>query len=372
MMTLRGLFACLLLFSSTLYASPIHVTDIAGRSVTLPHPAEHVILADARALLAISILFPDDPTRPLAAWDNSLQAKSPDMMAAFSAKYPALKKVPVFDNPYTSDFSVEKAVMLHPDLVIFDIGLLPKLTSTGVLTQLEAAGIPAVIIDFRQQPLRNTVPSMQLLGKVFGQSQHAQAFTDFYQKRMALIHQRISTLPAGSWPSVFIERAAGMDPDQCCDTFGKGSFGEFIAAAGGKNIGSDLFKGLGGTLNIEQVITANPDYYLLTGADWSHGHQSSMAVPLGYTTTEAISQQKLAALMNRTGINVLSAVREKKVMAMYHQFYDSPLNVIAVEALAKFFHPALFGDLDPKADLEWVHQTFTAFDDSGVFWITPQ
>ncbi len=46
-------------------------------------------------------------------------------------------QIPTFDNPYTSDFSVESAVVRQPDLIIFDIGLLSKLKDSGVLTQLE-------------------------------------------------------------------------------------------------------------------------------------------------------------------------------------------------------------------------------------------
>ncbi|MNH37481.1 hypothetical protein D3C79_983910 [compost metagenome] len=118
------------------------------------------------------------------------------------------------------------------------------------------------------------------------------------------------------------------------------------------------------------MIASNPDFYLMTGADWSRGHRGTQAVPLGYATDAATTQQKLTVLMNRTGLNVLKAVKEKRVMAIYHQFYDSPLNFIAVEAIAKLLHPDLFKDIDPQADIEMVHQKFTALDYSGVFWVT--
>lgn len=108
----------------------------------------------------------------------------------------------------------------------------------------------------------------------------------------------------------------------------------------------------------------------MTGADWSRGHKGSVAVPLGYNTDTATTQAKLAHLMGRTGISILKSVQDKKVMAVYHQFYDGPLNVVAVEAIAKFLHPELFADLHPQADLEMIHQKYTAIDYSGVFWVT--
>ena len=163
----RWLAACVLLLAGAAQAAPIVVTDVAGRQVTLPQPAKRVILADARALLALNILHPQEPLKNIIAWDNSLKVKAPDLVEAYAKKFPQVMQIPTFDNPYTSDFSVESAVVRQPDLIIFDIGLLSKLKDSGVLTQLEKVGIPVLIIDFRQQPLTTTVASMTLFGKVF-------------------------------------------------------------------------------------------------------------------------------------------------------------------------------------------------------------
>lgn len=367
----RWLLAAFALLSCAAQAAPIVVTDVAGREVTLPGPAKRAMLADARALLALNIIHPKDPLQDVIAWDNSLKTKAPDLAEAYARKFPQVSKITMFENPYYTDFSVEKAVSLQPDLVIFDIGVLPKLKNSGVLGQLEKVGIPVLIIDFRQQPLTNTLPSIELLGKVFDEQKNADAFIQYYQQRMNLVRERVATLKPEQRPSVFIERAAGIRGDECCQTFGKGSYGQFIDTAGGNNIGSKLFPEMSGQVNTEQVITSNPDFYLMTGADWNRGNRAPQAVPLGYVADKAVAEQKLKALMNRTGINVLTAVKEKRVMAIYHQFYDSPLNYIAVEAIAKFLHPDLFKDIDPQADIEQVHKQFTALDYSGVFWVTP-
>lgn len=366
----RWLLASLaILMSWSALAAPIVVTDVAGREVTLPQPAAKVMLADARALLALNILHPQTPLKNIIAWDNSLKVKAPDLVEAYAKTFPEINKIPIFENPYVSDFSVEQAVVFRPDLIIFDIGLLEKLKSSGVLGQLEKAGLPVLIIDFRQQPLTNTVPSMRLLGKVFGEEANAESFIQFYQQRLDLVRERVAALKPEQRPSVFIERSAGMKGDDCCSTFGKGSFGQFIDVAGGNNVGSKLFPAMGGDVNVEQLIASNPDFYLMTGADWSRGHRGTLAVPLGYSTDEATTQARLKHLMNRTGISVLQSVKDKKVMAIYHQFYDTPFNVIAVEAIAKFLHPELFSDLDPLADIKMLHQKYTALDYSGVFWV---
>lgn len=366
------LFGLLSLFgAATSFAAPITVTDIAWREVTVNAPVSRVMLADSRVLVALNILHPQSPLKGIIAWDDALIKKAPDLSAAYSKKFPELSKIPVFPNPYTTDFSVEKALVAQPDLLIFDIGLQSKLTESGTLSLLEKSGLPVIFIDFRQYPLKNTMPSMTLLGQVFGEPQQAEAFNQFYQQRLDLIRSKVATLDKGQRPSVFIERAAGISgEDYCCKTFGNGNFGEFVETAGGNNLGSQWFStGMGGEINEEQLIHSNPDYYLMTAADWDSTRKGSSSVPLGYTADKAKSQARLTKLMERPKLRSLSAYQNKQVLALYQQYYDTPFNIIAVEAIAKFLHPNLFTELDPQADSDYLHKTFTALEGDGVFWV---
>ena len=366
------LFGLLSLFgAATSFAAPITVTDIAGRDVTVNAPVSRVMLADSRVLVALNILHPQSPLKGIIAWDDALVKKAPDLSAAYSKKFPELSKIPVFPNPYTTDFSVEKALVAQPDLLIFDIGLKSKLTESGTLSLLEKSGLPVIFIDFRQYPLKNTMPSMTLLGQVFGEPQQAEAFNQFYQQRLDLIRSKVATLDKSQRPSVFIERAAGISgEDYCCKTFGNGNFGEFVETAGGNNLGSQWFStGMGGEINEEQLIHSNPDYYLMTAADWDSTRKGSSSVPLGYTGDKAKSQARLTKLMERPKLRSLAAYQNKQVLALYQQYYDTPFNIIAVEAIAKFLHPNLFTELDPQADSDYLHKTFTALEGDGVFWV---
>lgn len=190
--TLCAALAALLPLSSA--ATPVTVTDITGRTVTVNAPVSRIMLADSRVLVALNILHPSEPLKGIAAWDDALTKKAPDLRIAYEKQFPQLKDIPVFPNPYTSDFSVEKALTYQPDLVIFDTGLQSKLTESGTLDLLEKSGIPVIFIDFRQYPLQNTMPSMTLLGQVFGQEKQAAAFNDFYRQRLDLIR---------SWLKIF-------------------------------------------------------------------------------------------------------------------------------------------------------------------------
>jgi len=374
LMFAKSLSTLLLLGLSSLlplvaHADPITLTDVTGRQVVLPKPAERIILADSRALQALQLVHPGDPFKSVIAWDNSLKAKAPDLYALYKAAYPELAKLPMLENAYLSDFSVEKVVGMKPDLIIFDAGVKEKLTGSRVLEQLAKIGIPVVFIDFRLHPLTNTVPSIRLLGQAMGDEGQTEAFIRFYQSRIDMINQRVATLTEQQKPKVFIERHAGMTGEECCFTFGKGSFGEFIQVAGGVNLGSALFAGKSGTINLEQLITSKPDAYLMTGADWSSNFKESIGVPLGYDADPALSEKRLNDLMARNGVNVLESIKQHRVLAIYHQYYDSPLNIFAIEAIAKFLHPQLFNDLDPQADLDMVHKEFLKQSSKGLFWL---
>jgi iron complex transport system substrate-binding protein len=227
-----------------------------------------------------------------------------------------------------------------------------------------------VFVDFRERPTQNTVPSILLLGRIFAKEAEAQAFADYYMAQMRRIYNVTSRLKTDERPSVFAERAAGLDPNVCCNTFGNFNFGEFVAEAGGFNIGTKYFTGVSGVMNPEAVVVEDPDYILATGANWSGSNPGNMAVWLGYEADPAKAKEQLKGLTERTGFPELTAVKENKVMAIYHQFYQSPYHFVAVQALAKWLHPDKFADLDPQATFEELHERFLPIDVSGVFWTT--
>nr|WP_090398117.1 ABC transporter substrate-binding protein [Kosakonia radicincitans] len=352
-------------------AQSVTVTDLAGRQVTLNAPATRIILADSRMLLPMSLLHPGDALKGIVGWDDSLQTRAPDMGRFFTRHYPALPSIPVFINPYRSSFNVEQAAMLKPDLIVFDTGILKKLESEGTLALLEKSGIPVVFIDFRQQPLTHTPESMRLLGEVTAEQQNAGRFIQRWNQLLDRTRQRVATIPREAWPGVVFENHAGMTGMNCCTVFGRDSFGQFIPEAGGRNLMADKVPPQGADISAELLIAVRPDVYLMSGADWSQRGSSSLAVPLGYEASRASTLPKLQKLMQREGVSVLPVAKGKQVMAIYHQFYDSPFNVVALEAMAKLFHPQQFDDVDPQADLASLYRDFVGIPYSGLFYVQP-
>ncbi len=65
----------------------------------------------------------------------------------------------------------------------------------------------------------------------------------------------------------------------------------------------------------------------------------------------------------------LSAVKRGDVHGLSHQLLNSPLDLLAVEALAKWIHPELFGSLDPATTMAEINKRFLAVPMEGTNWI---
>ena len=347
-------------------AESIEVTDLAGRTVKAPLNPGKIVLSEGRQLYTLALLDKEDPFKRVVGWGNDLIENDPGLWQKYAAKFPSAKKLADMGNPYATDTSVEKIISLGTELYVLDLSNYFKAKETGLLDKLERAGVATIFVDFRQDPTQNVLPSLLLLGRVLGREKEALAFADFYMKNTRLLYTRVGSIAENKKPMVFIERAAGLLP--CCATFGAANFGRYIEEAGGRNWGSQFFSGFSGQASPEKVFTDNPDYYFVTGASWKGSNPSSTAVSLGYDATPEKTQAELAALMKRPGFAELKAVKDKKVIAFYHQFYDSPYYFIAELVMAKEFYPDRFKDIDPDAVFKDLHERFLPVSLSGVFW----
>lgn len=342
-------------------AEPIVVTDLAGREVTLPAPARKVILGDARDVLALALLHPE-PVELLAGWPGNLKANDPATYALLKAHNPAVDDVPVIGQGEAGTFSLEAALAARPDLAIFSSGHGPTAKSNEVIALLEQAGIPILFIDFSAHPLRNTVPSIKLLGAVLGREQEAAAFGELYLKHLSAIEQRLRQAPLQS-PKVMLHmHAVGWD---CCFSPGSGNLGEFIDFVGGHNIGADVLPGPLGQLQREYVLSAAPAIYIATGGPHLEGKGG---VVLGTGVAGADAAADLARVAQNPDLAPLPAMQSGNVHALWHNFYASPLNILALEAMARWIHPQLFADLDPARTLMEINGMLP-FRLAGTFWV---
>lgn len=356
------LTALFLLQPGMALAQVITVTDIAGRTVSLDAPARRIVLAEARQLVALSIVDRDAADKIVGMAD--LMRLDTEVRNAYLAHYPELAQLPALDGDRL--LSAEKTIAAEPDLVIMSGGIGPDAASLNLVATLEAAGIPSVFIDFRTDPFNHTVPSIALLGKVLGQEQKASEFVAFYDAHRARILDRIAAADPAR-PSVFMHMQARRDADLMAP--GKANLGTFIAMAGGNNIGADIVPGMFGALSAEYVLEQDPDIYIGTGG--TH-FDPAQGVVVGPGVNRATALASLKNVLADPILSELTSVRAGKGHALWHNFHNSPLNIVALEVLATWIHPELFADVDPQASIDEINEKFFAVPFTGTAWISLQ
>jgi iron complex transport system substrate-binding protein len=364
-----ALAACALAISALPSAAEmITVTDIAGRTVKVRAPVERVILGEGRQTYFVAVLDKDDPFKRVVGWRDDLQKADPDGYQSYLALHPKIAKLPTFGGTKEGSFDVEQAVTLKPDVLLMNIEAKVATDEAKLIEKLEAVGIPVVFVDFRERPLENTEPSMRLIGKLFGKEQLAEAFIRFREQQIAVVTDRLNTANVKT-PLVMIDRAGGYS-DECCMSFGRENFGKMVEMAGGRNLAADLIPGTFGVVNPEQIIAANPDVVVVTGGNLGAYVPGGAWVGVGPGSDEALARRKLAALMNRPAFTGISATKNSRVHAIWHQFYNSPYQFVAIQAIAKWLHPEIFRDIDPAATMKTLHERFLPVSYRPGYWVS--
>lgn len=334
------------------------LTDLRGRVVKNTSGGK-LSIDDGRYLIGLALIHPD-PVSALSAWSGDVNRISPDVYKGFVAKFPALATLPKVP-PSNEPFNVEAVLAARPSTAVVSLGNGP---TDAQIAQLEGAGVGVAFIDFFSHPFENQAKSLSLLGALTGRSEQASAYNAFRQRKLDAIAAKVSALPADQRPTVLLEAHAGLTPD-CCNSPGTGNVGDYIAFVGGRNIGADVLKTPFGKLNLEYVISRDPDVYIATGGPHLAKAGGFVTGP-GFTAQQ--SQAGLEKVASRRGIATLKAVREGRVHGLSHQLINSPIDVVAVEALARWIHPTLFADLDPRKTLDEINSQFLAVPYAGDYW----
>ena len=332
------------------------VTDLLGRQVQVRIPVRRVILGEGRQLYLVAALDTANPLRRIVGWRKDLIQSDPDTYAAYLRRYPEIAKVPTFGGFEDGTFDIEQAISQQPDVIILNIEAQHATEDARYIEKLDALGIPVVYVDFRNNPMQNTEPTMRLFGQLFGEDARAEAFTAFRNQQIRRVTDVIEARQPPR-PKVFIERIGGYT-DDCCLSFGNENFGRFVELAGGHNIASAIIPNTFGQLNAEQVIVADPAQVIVTSANWQAFAPGGHWVGVGPGADLAEARRKLQWFTQRPAYAGIKAQQTGDFHAVWHQFYNSPYQFIAIQQLAKWFHPELFAELDPDATFREFHERF--------------
>lgn len=350
-------------------ADKVMVTDVLGRKVEVEAPVQRVILGEGRQMYVVAALDKDDPFKRVVAWRDDLPKADPDSYKQYLARYPQVAKLPSFGGMKEGAFDIEQAIALKPDMLFLNIEAKVASDEASLVEKLAAVGIPVVYVDFREKPFQNTEPSLRLMGKLFGREKVAEDFIAFRAAEIARVTDRLAKVQGLKRPLVMMERAGGYS-DDCCMSFGNENFGKMVDIAGGKNFASDLIPGTFGTVNPEAVVAANPEVVIITGGNWGAYVPGGAWVGLGPGSDLTEARRKLANLARRPAFGQTKAVKDGRVHAIWHQFYNSPYQFVAIQEIATWLHPELFKDLDAEETLKTLHERFLPLPYQPGYWVT--
>lgn len=361
-----------LLYSFSLHAhahfKALHFRDLAQQQIHINRPIHKVILANGNLAYAVAVVNPKNkPFNLVQAWGDGFKVADYTGYQAYQQRFPELNTIYTFKDNDVSNINLEKIIALKPDVVIFNLSSKSTVDQSNFPKYLTKLNIALVYVDFSLDNAKNTAPSMQILGQIFAQPEKAQQFNRFRQQQLNLITaQLVKRSPPHKPPQVFIERAAGLY-EQCCLSYGRHNLGQLVQQLGGENIAEQWIKGYG-IVHPEQLMTSHPDIIIMTGADWTFYSPQGQWINLGPGINIEHSRQRMRQLLQRPAYKYLTATRQQRVYALWHPFYDSPYQFIAMQQIAKWLYPDIFHNLNPEQNFKQLHQQFLPINYQAGYW----
>ncbi|WP_026042661.1 ABC transporter substrate-binding protein [Pantoea sp. A4] len=340
------------------------LTDSLHRRVDVPDNPQRIVIGESRMIYTLALVEEGNPAKRVVGWPADLRNLDKQTWDRYVKAFPAIGKIPQIGNSNFSQLNVEKVIALRPDLVILPVYARTPPNNAQFMQQLQALNIPVLFLDFRVNPLANTVTSLRTLGAALGDEAKAERFIAFYQQHMQHIRDRLEQW-RGTKPKVMLQLHLGKKAE-CCTTVAHGNLADLIAFAGGDNIAAGRFPAVFGQLNPEAVIAANPDIYIATGAS---GPDDASELQLGpLVNADQAKTTFLRALSQDTMASALPAVQQHHAYAFWQNYYMSPWHLLAAEFFAKTFHPQLFHDLSPEETIREMNQQFLPIPETGTYW----
>ncbi|OBT17204.1 cobalamin ABC transporter substrate-binding protein [Vibrio sp. UCD-FRSSP16_10] len=363
----------LLISSPSVFADafPVTVTDVAGRTITIEKEPQNIAISTGRVFPLLEMIYQQDAASHLVAWRDDMRTSAPSMYASYVKDFPQLKEVLNLGKIKSGEFDTERFIQMKnkPDLFVVDIVNVKLAEEEGLFNKLNKAGIKVLVVDFRENPIKNTVQSVTSLATAVGRKEQGQKFARYYQAHLETLLAGIATVPKEQLNrKVFVERSAGKR-DSCCETFSAGNMGEYIPFLKATNIADKPLKGaFSGKMSAESLIVAQPDIYIMQTTGWIDKNGTPKAgIPLGYNANLTAIKSATNALLHRSWMVPTPAYQNKNVYSIYMPFYNSPYNLVALEYFAKWIYPEQFKNLNPELTFEEMNKTLANRTVNGVF-----
>lgn len=223
--------------------------DMTGRTVHVPGEINTVLATSPPVTNIIYMLAPDK----LGGWNSNLTDDSKKYMPE---KYQNLTIVGGWFGTYTGN--PETFIAANPSLILDDVSLNKNSSSAEQINNMQSKmGSISVLGVLSSANVTNYTPSIQFIGKILGEEQHADKLISFYNNVTKTVNSTVSTIPENEKVRVYYaEGPAGLQTDP------SGSqHSQLIDLCGGINVAQVAVKqGMGmSSVSMEQVLAWNPE-----------------------------------------------------------------------------------------------------------------
>lgn len=355
---LSAAIAAILLASPV--AAEIVVTDVKGREVRLDHQPERIVLSFYyEDFLAVG--GGEAMDRVVALSRSTWEDWRPNQWKAYVENMPQIADLSTIGDTENGTFSIEKVISLRPDVVLMAAWSYDAL-GEGV-SQLEAAGIPVVTLDYNAQTVEKHVASTLALGAVLGAEERAEALAKIYEEISRDTAQRVESASSGA-EKVYVELAQ-KGPGTQGNSYAGGMWGGLVDRLGGDNIANGQVAKWG-PLSPEYVLASDPDLIFLAGSEWNGAPEG---VIVGFGADPVLARERMAGYLGRPGWSELKAVRNGDVFAIYHGGARTLSDFVYARYIAKKLHPEAFADVDPQAELRAYYDEWMPIPADGVYML---
>lgn len=342
-----------LLFSVPAHGETIIVTDVLGRSVTVPQHPERVICSGSGALRLLVYLQAQD--RAVAV--DSAEKRVPDLgvlvgTRPYSIANPQFQDLPIFgefrglDNP-------ELIAGLSPrPQVIFKVSPLagPHPDQLTEKTAIPVVGLEYGNLTDKKDQFYETLRTM---GLILGKDDRAEEVIAFFENSLADLAKRTASIPEEKRPSCYIGGVASRGAHGFTST--EPGYPPFIYT-GAKNVAAAPGEKISAAAQIskEKLLEWDPEV---------------LFVDLSTTTTAGEEGSSLHQLKADPALAALTAVEEGRVWGVlpYNSYTINYGSVLANSYfVGKVLYPDRFEDIDPAAKAD---EIFTFLVGKEVFQV---
>ena len=314
----------------------ISITDEDGRNVIVPASPKSIVCLSPGAAEAIYSLGRSDLI--VAITDDC------DMPPAL------LKKERIGKSSRNAD--LERIIELNPDLVIAKTGgLFPEDDEQRLMDY----GIP--VLRYRLLHIDALIQMIGDMGRILGEEEKASSMADQISGYYDLILNRTETIADEDRPSVYFMSMGHFDW-----TGNRKSTGHTrITEAGGRNIAANLETTVP-HVDMEWVIEQNPKIIIY-----------SMSKEQYNATTPTIEEMeaKRDEIMSLPGFESIDAVKTGRIYITDIKMASGLSEMVTMLYYAKWLHPDLFRDIDPREVHEELLKKYFDMDIDGIYQVYP-